>query len=196
MKYFRCLILFMVASVFISSGVAQTQTDHPATKVAVSYLDRLKTNKVAEAVSEYWDLDSLLTSSFGLMYLDLPPADRAAAQRALADFVAAPFSNPQMARLFSTITVRNIRTTSFSDTLVGVTMELTDGGQFNAVNTLLLTKSGNSWRIVDQRHGTTMPIRTALVLMWLEARPGPNTSIASVFEKAAVQMKQKAAEQR
>lgn len=179
------------------TGFAQTADEQAATQVAKQYLDHLKAGRFAEAVQDMWDVDAVLTSSFGLMYLDLPAAEKAATQRAFRQFFAAPFAAPKLARLFSTITLQNARAVSYPDSQVGVTLEIASSSEpFEASNTLLLRKTGDTWRIVDQRQGTSPPIRSAIVIMWAQGRKNPDTTLASILENAATQIQSQAAQQR
>jgi hypothetical protein len=175
-----------------SAAVAQSKSEVAATAVAKEYVERLKSAKVADAVTEMWDLDAMLSGAFGLTYLGSPDSERTAAQKAFASFLAATFANPKMTQLFSTITVQSAKATAYSDSLVAVTLELTgQEGKFHAVNTLLLSKAGKTWHIIDQRQGTSMSMRASLVIMWAQGRRDETTSIATVLDNATAEFRRK-----
>jgi hypothetical protein len=195
MKLLRVFSFTIFMASALTAG-AQPEAEHPAAKAAKAYIERLKSGGASDTVSELWDLDTLLSSSFGLGYLELTPAEKTTTKRAFANFLGATFANPQIAHLFSTITIKSTKLNSLSDSLVGVTMELTgDDGKFNGVNTLLLSKVGDNWRIIDQRQGTSMPVRCSIVVMWAGERTRANATIAAVLENAAAQMQRKAGQE-
>jgi hypothetical protein len=177
----------LVATTLLLAAPASAADDTAgAVDAAKAYVARLKSGEIKQAVGELWDVDALLTSSFGLVYLELPEAERTRSQSAFADFVAAPFSSPRITELFKGIEVQEAMPRRIDASTVAVRMQLTgDGGNFKAVNTLLLARRDASWRIIDQRQGEQPSIRVALPVAYMSAAKGPTDTIPIVLERVA-----------
>ncbi len=154
----------------------------------------MKTGDVKRAVLELWNVDAMLTGSFGLLYLDLPEAERARAQRAFADFIAAPFASPKLTEMFKTLEVSDATTTVLDASTVAVRLQIAgDGGRFHAQNEMLLQKSESGWRIVDQRQGDQMSMRAALVMTCVAEMHTAADTLPVVLERVAAQVQRQSA---
>ena len=181
----RSAIALLLVFLCSPAGMAAEPAEAQAAAVAQRYIEQLKTGDHAKVVAQFWDLDSLLSGSFGLSYLELSSEERGKTQDAFAAFLAAPYSNPDVSRLFSTLKVRASKTTLLPDDAVAVGLELSGDGGFQSSNTIMLEKRGNNWRIVDQRQGAGPSMRPTVALMWAEESNGFSKSIRSVLENAA-----------
>lgn len=184
------MIGFAAILVFPATGRCAEPADG-AIAAAKVYISRLAGGQVKKAVTECWDADALLSASFGLMYLELPEAERKRAQSAFADFVAAPFANEQITQIFKSIAVQEATATVVSPTTVAVRLQLTgNSGQFHAVNTLLLTKVDSKWQITDQRQGDQPSIRSALSVTYISSAKDAADTIPVVLERAVAETRQ------
>ncbi|MFK7820581.1 MAG: hypothetical protein AB8G99_17810 [Planctomycetaceae bacterium] len=176
---------FLCATTLLApQSAAETNATADAVTTARAYLKQLKTGKVKQAGIDYWHADAMLSSTFGLLYLELPEAERKRAQNAFTDFLAAPFGNKRLMDLFRSINVQSATPTKINASTVSVRLELVgDGGDFRATNTLLLQKFGTKWRITDQSQGKQTPIRVALTMTYLGNKKGPADSIPVVLER-------------
>jgi hypothetical protein len=184
------LLLATVLALTSPATADPKQTADTAVQFAKDYLERLKRGDVAAATTDMWNVDALLSSTFGLVYLQLPDAEKTAARHAFVGTVTAPFANPRVAQFFSTVTIQDAHATLLSDTQVAVTLTFANPGKPSLSNTLLLSKTGDSWKIVDQRQGAGPSLRCALGMMWSEGLRNHDTSLSSIFEKAAAKVRQ------
>ena len=153
-------------------------------------MTKLASGEAKKAVMEYWQIDTVLSGSFGLMYLDLPEAEKRRAQAALIDFTAAPFSNEEVSTLFKSIIVKEATPTTIDESTIAVRLQLEgDSGRFHSVNTLLLIKTDEGWRISDQRQGDQPSIRAVLAMTYISSAKGPSDTIPVVLNRIAAEMR-------
>ena len=183
----------VVLSLVPSARAADATTE--AADAAKAYVERLKAGDVKQAVIELWDADAMLSSAFGLMYLELPAAERQRAQTAFAEFVAAPFANERVATMFKQMEIKDVAPTQVDASTVSVKLQVVGeggNGKFNATNAMLLVKTPKGWRITDQRQGEAQPsIRAAMVMTYIGSAKGTGDSIPVVLERVAAETRKR-----
>jgi hypothetical protein len=176
-------------------NTCQADSSQEAVAAAKAYIERLKAGDYQQAVRDHWNTNVLLSATFGLTYIELPAAERTRAQAAFADFVAAPFANQGMTALFKNLVIKDATATLVNPSTVAVRLDIEgDAGRFQAQNTMLLVKTNDGWRIIDQRQGDQMSLRVALALTYVESR-GENGTIPEALERAAAGVRKQAAAQ-
>jgi hypothetical protein len=169
-----------------------------AIAVAKDYIGALKAGEYREAVSKYWNTNVLLSASFGLTYVQLPAAERTRAQAAFAEFVAAPFAHKHLTDAFKNLVIQKAAAEIINPSTVAVRLEVefdAPGGEKSRIeNTLLLVKSGDGWRIIDQRQADQVSLRVALTVTFIESR-GENGTIPEALERAAAEVRKQATAQ-
>lgn len=191
MRYVITLLIATCLPLASTQLVSAATPTEDAIRAAKAYTARLGSGEVKKAVLDCWQIDVLLSGSFGLTYLELPEVERRRAQSAFADFVAAPFSNERMSALFKSLVVKKATSKTIDASSVAVRLELEgDGGRFHAVNTLLLVRTAAGWRITDQRQGDQVSIRTALSVTYMESAKGPDDTIPVVLERVVAKTRQ------
>ena len=185
-------LLAIVLNLTTPSPSRAGEVEDSAAQFARRYIDRLKSGEGAAAFSEMWDMETILSNVFGLMYLDLSPEEKTNTQHALEEFFKVPFANAKAAQAMSSLNLVDAKASLFSTSTAIVT--LTIGGKPGQPisSTLLLSKAGKAWKILDQRMGNTPSMRAGLALMWAQGqRPGQNNSIANILNKATEIMRQR-----
>jgi hypothetical protein len=193
----RSSLLLAALTFAIGVGSASTalanEPKDDAVQAAKAYVAQLKAGNVKQAVVDCWDVETLFRHSFGLMYLQLPPAEQERSRKAFADFFAAPFEDVRLASLFKAIEIREATPTQFDESTVAVSLHLVNpAANFEATNTLLMMKTVAGWRITDQRQGDKQSIRTALVIMCVAEAKGPGDTIPVLIEKNAAFIRSRA----
>jgi len=184
--------LVVAASVLVSIGVGSVRADEATDEVVTMtrrYIEHLRAGNITDKAAKVWDVERLMSSGFGLIYLELSEAEQKRARDAFVAFLDAPFQSKPLQQLFKSIRVEEIAATRLAGDKISVRFTTVgDEGRFRKESRMLYEKSEAGWRITDMRQEGQPSMRSALVMMYLGSEPGPDDTIGSVIEQIAAQV--------